>query len=142
MYLLVAREMDYLVLYKKGSIQDANAWPYIVYPQLVKKKLPEKIKEYRIMNDAFIFKIIQFIEGDYMKWILEEVFSKISEVGAYYIHYSIFTYLRVVGTTINLKKIPRYPDVDLFYWILLDNSCMHMKKLERNKKYVGYGLSL
>ena len=85
MYLLAARVVDYLVLYKKGSIQDANAWPYIVYPQLVKKKLPEKSKEYRITNDAFIFKIIQFIEGDYMKRILEEEVAKISEVGAYYI---------------------------------------------------------
>ena len=38
-YLLVARVMNYPRLYKKGSMQDSNAWPYIVYPQLVKKKL-------------------------------------------------------------------------------------------------------
>ena len=31
-YLLVARVTNYLGLYKKGSIQDPNAWPYIVYP--------------------------------------------------------------------------------------------------------------
>jgi hypothetical protein len=57
-YLLVARVMDYLGLFKKGSMQDANAWPYIVYPQLVKKNLPKHNKEYRIVNDAFIFAII------------------------------------------------------------------------------------
>ena len=57
-YLLASRAIDYLGLYKRGSMQDANAWPYIVYPQLVKKKLLEKRKEYRILNDAFIFAII------------------------------------------------------------------------------------
>lgn len=39
-------------------MQDENAWPYIVYPQLVKKKLPEHKNEYMIVNDAFIFIII------------------------------------------------------------------------------------
>ena len=34
-YLLAARATNYPKLYKKGS----NAWLYIVYPQLVKKKL-------------------------------------------------------------------------------------------------------
>ena len=38
-YFLSARATNYLGLYKKGSMQDPNAWPYIVYPQLVKKKL-------------------------------------------------------------------------------------------------------
>ena len=31
-YLLAARATNYLGLYKKGSMQDPNAWPYIVYP--------------------------------------------------------------------------------------------------------------
>ena len=31
-YLLVARATNYLGLYKKGSMQDPNTWPYIVYP--------------------------------------------------------------------------------------------------------------
>lgn len=57
-YLLAARATDYLGLYKKENMQDANAWPYIVYPQLVKKSLPEHNKEYRMVNDAFIFTII------------------------------------------------------------------------------------
>jgi hypothetical protein len=35
-YLLAMREKDYPRLYKRDSMQDANAWPYIVYPQLVK----------------------------------------------------------------------------------------------------------
>ena len=37
-YLLAARAIDYPGLFKKGSMQDANTCPYIVYPQLVKKK--------------------------------------------------------------------------------------------------------
>lgn len=44
-YLLATRVTDYSRLFKKGSMQDANAWPYIVYPQLVKKKLLEHRKE-------------------------------------------------------------------------------------------------
>lgn len=31
-YLLATRRIDYLGLYKKGSVQDANTWPYGVYP--------------------------------------------------------------------------------------------------------------
>ena len=30
-YLLAARATNYLGLYRKGSMQDPNAWPYIVY---------------------------------------------------------------------------------------------------------------
>ena len=66
-YSLAARATNYPGLYRKGSMQDPNAWPYIVYPQLVKKKLSPQRKEYRIVNDAFIFAIIRFIDGDYGK---------------------------------------------------------------------------
>ena len=57
-YLLVARVKNYPSLYKKGNMQDPNAWPYIVYPQLVRKKLSVQSKEYKIVNDAFIFVVI------------------------------------------------------------------------------------
>lgn len=108
-YVLVARATNYPRLFKKVNMQDANTWPYIVYPQLVKKKIPEHKKEYQIVNDAFIFTIIWFIEGDYVKRMSDEAVAKISEVGAYYIQYQTFTYLRVAGTTINPKNLPRYP---------------------------------
>lgn len=84
-YLLATRLTDYPGLYKKGSMEDANAWPYIVYPQLVKKKILDHNKEYRIVNDAFIFTIIWFIEGDYVKRMSDESATKILEFGAYYI---------------------------------------------------------
>lgn len=57
-YLLVTRAIDYLGLYRKGNMQDPNAWPYIIYPELVKKRLLEQSKEYIIINDVFIFSII------------------------------------------------------------------------------------
>ena len=57
-YLLAARATNYPRLYKKGSMQDPNAWLYIVYHQLVKKKLLAQSKEYKIVNDVFIFAII------------------------------------------------------------------------------------
>lgn len=38
-YLLIVRAKNNPSLYRRGSMQDPNAWPYIVYPQLVKKKL-------------------------------------------------------------------------------------------------------
>ena len=31
-YFLAARVTNYPGLYRKGSMQDPNAWPYIVYP--------------------------------------------------------------------------------------------------------------
>lgn len=36
-YLLATRGTDFLGLFKRENMQDANAWPYIAYPQLVKK---------------------------------------------------------------------------------------------------------
>ena len=57
-YLLAARTMDYPGLFKRGSMQDVDAQPYVVYPQLVKKNMSDQSKEYRIVNDAFIFTII------------------------------------------------------------------------------------
>ena len=57
-YLLGAREKNCPSLYRRGSMQDPNAWPYIVYPWLVKKKLSTLNKEYRIMKYEFIFAII------------------------------------------------------------------------------------
>ena len=71
-YLLAMRATNYPGLYKRGSMHDANTWFYIVYPQLVKKSLSKQRKEYRIVNDVFIFSIIQFIEGDYAKRVSEE----------------------------------------------------------------------
>ena len=38
-YPLASMTTDYPWLFKKGSLQDSNAWPYVVHPQLVRKKL-------------------------------------------------------------------------------------------------------
>ena len=84
-YLLAARATNYSELYKKGSMQDPNAWPYIVYPQLVKKNLSPQSKEYRILNDAFIFSIIRFIKGDYGKRFSDEAKAQITALRAYFI---------------------------------------------------------
>ena len=59
--------------------------PYIVYPQLVKKKLSTQSKEYIIVNDVFIFAIIQFIEGDYGKGLSDESKAQIIALKAYFI---------------------------------------------------------
>ena len=68
-YLVADMMTNYLGLYRKGSMQDANSWPYLVYPQLVKKKLLLQSVEYRVINDDFIFTIIKFIKDDYAKRI-------------------------------------------------------------------------
>ncbi len=79
-------------------MQDANAWPYEVYPQLEKKKLSYQSKEYMIVNDGFIFVIIQFIEGGYAKRMLVEAATMITQIGAYYIQFKTFMYLMVADT--------------------------------------------
>ena len=60
-YLLASRTTDCPILYNKRSTQDENAWPYVVYPQLVKKKLPLQSVVYMVVNNGFIFSIIRFI---------------------------------------------------------------------------------
>ena len=59
------------------------------------------------MNDAFIFAIIQLIEGDYVTRMSVEVAARIVEISALVIH--VFTYLRVAGTVVNPKKLLRHP---------------------------------
>ena len=76
---------------------------------MVKKKLSPESKEYRIVNDAFIFFIIQFIKGDYGKRLSNESKAQITALGAYFIQFETFTYILVGGASINSKKLPRYP---------------------------------
>ena len=109
MYLLVARTTDYLGLDKKGRMHDPNAWPYVVYLQLAKKKIPLQSVEYRVVSNKFIYSIIRFIEGDYAKRNLVEAVAKNTKISAYYIQFKKFTYLRVEGTLLCPKKVPRYP---------------------------------
>ena len=68
-------------------MQDPNAWSYIFYPQLVKKKLSPQSKEYRIVNDAFIFAIIRFIKGHYGKRLFDEAKTQVTTLGAYFIEF-------------------------------------------------------
>lgn len=41
--------------------------------------------------------------------MLVEETKRIIEIDAYKIQFKTFTYLRVAGTVVNLKKLPRYP---------------------------------
>lgn len=62
-----------------------------------------------IVNDAYIFAIIQFIEVDYAKRISVEPIVRIAKIDSYDIHFKKFTYLRVDGTMVNMKNLLRYP---------------------------------
>ena len=65
------------------------------------------------MNDAFIFAIIQFIEGDYGKMLSDKAKAQITTLTAYFIQFKIFTYLQAAGASINPKKLARYPSEKL-----------------------------
>ena len=41
--------------------------------------------------------------------MLDDAVAQMLLVGAYYIQFQTFAYLRVVGTTINPKNLPRFP---------------------------------
>lgn len=105
-YLIVERPTDYPGLVRKGSMQDANVQSYIICPQLVKKKLPFKSPEYRLINDGFIFSIIWFIERDYAKRMSIEAIVRIKKIGVYFIQLNTFSYIQVVGTLLCPEKIP------------------------------------
>ena len=55
-------------------MQETKALLYIVYTQLVKKPLREKSLVFIIVNDAFIFVNIRFLDGDYAKILSVEAF--------------------------------------------------------------------
>ena len=80
-YLLVVQCPNFLGLTKKGNMQELRAWPYIVYPQLVQKKLREKRPKFSIFYDAFIFANIRFLEGDYVKRMSIEATNRVKELG-------------------------------------------------------------
>ena len=75
----------------------------------MKKNLLGKSKEYRIVNDSFIFSIVKFIEGDYAMRLSDDAVAQIMILRAYYILLKKFRYLRVAGTMVNPKKLLRYP---------------------------------
>ena len=42
--------------------------------------------------------------------LLDEAVVQLTTLGAYYIQFKTFMYLRVVDAIINLRKLPRYPN--------------------------------
>ena len=76
-YPLVAQQTTYLGLIRRGIMKDANVGAHIVYPQLVRKPLKDKSLEFRIVNDAFIFAVIKFLEGDYEKRLSMEATTSV-----------------------------------------------------------------
>ena len=97
----------------------------------MKKKLSPQRKEYKIVNDAFIFAIIRFIEGDYAKRLSDQAKDQITTIGAYFIQFQTFTYIWVGGASINPKKLPRYPSDKL---VIMELSRQIKSAYERVKK--------
>ena len=65
----------------------------------MRKKLSTHSKEYKIVNDAFIFAIIQFIERDYAKRLFDEEKAQIVDLGAYFIQFKTSTYLSILRSS-------------------------------------------
>ena len=84
----------------------------------MRKKHSAQSKEYRIVNDAFIFVIIQFIKGDYGKRLFDEAKEHITVLRAYFIQF-------------NPKKFPRYPSDKL---VLLEISWQIESAYEKIKR--------
>ena len=84
-YLLVAQHPNYSRLTRKGIMQDPKAWPYIVYPHLVRRALRMGSPKLRIVKDAFNFVNIRFLEGDYAKRLSIEVITQIKDLGGIFL---------------------------------------------------------
>lgn len=106
---MASEQPNYPRLTKKGSLQDANAWVYFVYSQLVKKQLRDDSPKYRIVNDVFIYIIIQFTKGEYAKRLSVEATTRVKEIRGIFLQFRTFTYIRVSGSLACPKKLPRYP---------------------------------
>ena len=88
-----------------------------------------------IVNDCFIFVVILVIEGDYAKWMLVEVATRITKINAYYIQFKTFTYLRVADTLVNANKLPIYPyDRLILMEIARKITFVYVKVRKQNKK--------
>ena len=83
------------------------------------------------MNNAFIFAIIRFIEGDYGKRLSDEAKAQIIIIGVYFIQFKTFTYMGIASASINPKKLPRYPSNKL---ILLEIAMQIESAYERVKR--------
>ena len=108
-YLLDSQQPLYHGLTQKGNIQDANPWPHVVCPQLVKENILEHSKECRIVNYAFIFAIIWLIEGDYSKRMFIEATTEFKELGGIFLQFKTFTYIMVSRLEVKPKKLSKYP---------------------------------
>ena len=84
-YLLAAQCPNYPRLTRRGNMQDPRAWPYIVYPQLVQNKLRDDSSKFIIVNDAFIFTNIRFMEGDHAKRMSVETTTRVMELGGVFL---------------------------------------------------------
>ena len=75
------------------------------YPQLHL----HNTKDYKMFYDAFAMKTVRILQGTPARRLSTEAEVKVKKYGSWFIQFPQFTYIRVAGSTVCPKRLPRYP---------------------------------
>ena len=107
LFYLIARLYEYPRLKALGVIGNGSGQCLVheCYPQLHL----HNTKDYKMFYDSFSMKTVRILQGTPVKRLSLEVEVIVKKYGSWFIQFSQFTYIRVAGSTVCPKRLPRYP---------------------------------
>ena len=98
-------------------------------------------KDYKMFCDAFAMKTVRVLQGAPAKRLSSEAEARIKKFGSWFIQFPQFTYIRVAGSTVCPKRLPRYPP-DKVVLMELARQLEHYDRIMRNEGKIGVSFSI
>lgn len=139
LFYLIARLYEYPGL-KALGVTGNGSGQYLVhecYPQLHL----HNTKDFKMFYDAFAMKMVRVLQGTPARRLSLEAETKVKKYRSWFIQFPQFTYIRVAGSTVCPKKLPRYPPNKIVV-MELARQLEHYDKTMKLKGKVGVSLSL
>lgn len=139
LFYLIARLYESPGLRALGEIGNGPG-QYLVhecYPQLHL----HNNKDYKMFCDAFAMKTVRVLQGTPAKRLSSEAEARIKKFGSWFIQFPQFTYIRVAGSTVCPKRLPRYPP-DKVVLLELARQLEHYDRIMKNEGKTGVSFSI
>ena len=139
LFYLIARLYEYPGLRTLGEIGSGpgQCLMHKCYPQLHL----HNTKDFKMFYDAFAMKMVRVLQGTPARRLSQEVEAKVKKYMSWFIQFPQFTYIRVAGSTVCPKRLPRYPS-DKVVLMELARQLEHCDKTMKLKGEAGVPLSL
>ena len=96
-------------------------------------------QDYKMFYDAFAMKTVRILQGAPARRLSSEAEAKV-KYGSWFIQFPQFTYIRVAGSTVCPKRLPRYP-CDKVVLMKLARQLEHYDRIMKLKGETGITFS-